>query len=215
MMKNDEKQTTPVAIVSVVVEIHGGRGKGEGGEEREAQLIARVERVLVLAIESSDFKVPSRSTTARGVAAPKGQFRKGCWKLFFEAFGEGEVGDASPWWAGTVRADVTGRVANMPISRSLRGVGQRGSTAGVDPVFVQTASLSRPPTSIRESCRWVSSRRPSTRWGEERKRVDSQKLADSSFGQPIRAGATHGGAVTAGTAGWWWWWWCWSDTGEA
>lgn len=59
----------------------------------------------------------------------------------FEGFDEGEVGDASPWWwAGTVRV---GHLANMSISRSLHRSGLRGT---VDPVFVQTASLSRPPT---------------------------------------------------------------------
>lgn len=87
-------------------------------------------------------ELPSWLTTARGGAAPRFNFEEAAGNPFsFEAFDEGEVGDASPWWwAGTVRVD---HLANMSISRSLHRSGLRGT---VDPVFVQTASLSRPPT---------------------------------------------------------------------
>jgi hypothetical protein len=55
--KNDKKQTTPVPVACVVVEIHGGKGKvGKGGE---AQLIARLENAVRLTIESSEVSCPA------------------------------------------------------------------------------------------------------------------------------------------------------------
>lgn len=124
--------------------------------------------------------------------------------FFFEAFDEGEVGDASPWWTGTVRVD---HLANMLISRSLhraelRGTGDPVRSIRADRIFVPTPR----PYSIAPSNFLPLHQRVmqvglvdavggggENGWTEE----DSQKPAVSNFGKPIRAGATHSGAGTA------------------